>query len=110
MGIKITRHRKEVLDMAGVPRLSPDEIEAREERKRQRRKQHNAKPEVIEYQREWHKKDNQTPEGKEAHRISQARYRQTEKGRACDARAKKKYNAKRRDNKQDSNDYPDIVV
>jgi hypothetical protein len=96
--------------MVGVPRLSEEELRVRDERQREWRKQYNAKPEVKEYQKEWHKKDNQTPWTKEAHRISQARYRNTAKGKACDVRAWKKYNAKTRDNKEDSNDYPDIAV
>lgn len=94
----------------GVRRLSTDEIEARDEREKEWRREYNAKPEVIEYQKEWHKKDRQTARSKEAHRISQARYRVTAKGQACDVRAWIKYGSKTKDNKEDSNDYPDIVV
>ena len=82
--------------MVGVPRLTEEELRARDERQREWRRQYNARPEVIEYQREWHKKDNQDPLTKEAHRKSQARFKNTVKGRACDDRYWKKKNSKGR--------------
>ncbi len=96
--------------MVGVRRLSDEEIEAREERERQYSKDYIAKPENKQRRKEYAKQYNQIPENKEAHRKSQARFRITSKGKACDVRAWKKYNAKTKDNKEDNNDYPDIVV
>ena len=106
MGIKVTRHRKEVLDMAGVPRLTPDEIEAREERRREYTKRYYSKPEIKEKQKEYYKKYNQVPMNKEDHRLAQARYMNSQRGMITRA----KYQSKPRQIKQDSNDYHDIVV
>lgn len=90
--------------------LSNEEWNAREEKRVQYKKEYYSKPEIKQRQSKYYKKYNQVPVNKEDHRKSEARYRQTAKGKACDVRAWKKYNAKTRDNKEDSNDYPDIAV
>jgi len=92
--------------MAGVPRLSPDEIEAREEREREYTKRYYSNPEVKLRQKEYYKKYYQVPSNKEAHRLAQARYMNTQKG----MRTRAINESKPRQTKQDSNDYPDIVV
>lgn len=90
----------------GVPRLSPDEIEEKEERARAYTKQYYSNPEVKLRQKEYYKKYNQVPTNKEDHRRSQARYMNTVKG--MQTRAKNE--GKPREKKQDHNDYPGISV
>ncbi len=90
----------------GVPRLSPNEIEAREERARAYTKQYYSKPEVKLRQKEYYKKYNQVPSNKEDHRRTQARYINTVKG----MRTKRKNENKPRQNKDDNNNYPGISV
>ncbi len=93
-----------------MPRLSREEIEAREERARAYTKQYYSDPDNKQRQKEYYKKYRQVPSNKESHRISNARYRNTAKGKACDVRAWKKYTSKPRDNKEGNNDYPGISV
>jgi len=92
--------------MAGVPRLPPDEIEAREERARAYTKQYYSNPDNKQRQKEYYKKYRQVPTNKEDHRRTQARYTNTVKGMITRA----KYQSKPRQTKEDSNDYPGISV
>lgn len=67
-----------------------DQINKRDERKRECRRQYNARPEVKEYQKEWHKNYSKLGYAKKAHRESQARYRLTEKGKATAVKYRRK--------------------
>jgi len=102
MGFSTTEHIKEILDMVGVPRLSREEIEAREKRKKQYSTDYNADPENKKRKSEYNKKYNQDPKNKVDHNQTQARYRITLKGRACDDRYWKKMAS--RSKKKDKND------
>ncbi len=96
--------------MVGVPRLTDDERQVRDERIRAWHKDYNARPKVITRRKEYYKEYSKSEYAKESHRLAQQQYRRTAKGKACDDRYWKKRNSKGRDNKEGNNDYPGISV
>jgi len=72
--------------MAGVPRLSKEELDKRDKKQRQYRKEYYSRPDIKQRQKLYYKKKNKDPISKRLHAEAQERYRHTVKGMATTAR------------------------